>query len=574
MILTLQRRFRLLLVIPVALILVLVGSIGFFFARKFVFDQWTKLTRLKLEKAAHQISMRLDEKLRLVNLIDRAQHIPSAELTQAFLIQELINKPGVRFVDIDYLPEEKIKDGFYSMDENMPQGLYTMELCGDFGFCAPTMNAAALDRALRITKILEPSNGNSGKRLLVRIAFDSFLDPLTDMDLLKGSQAAIVTSTGVFLAHTDRDIWDRRRLGDNGDPFELRALEKISLNHHGQVLGDGTPPEKVLSFYKIDSINWYLALFSEGKIILAPMVRFSQFYVITAVGALIVVVLLIGFVTRPVARSIGQISEAAVKVQEGDYSVRLPEKGSDEIAILKRSFNGMIQGLKQREWIERTFGRYVDRKVAEELMNTPESLKLGGDKSTVTIMMADLRNFTSVSERLQPEQVIAMLNRYFARMIGVVERYKGIIVDFYGDAILVFFNGVDSEIESRAADALNCAMDMQREMDGFERENKAEGLPLIGMGVGIHTGEVIVGNIGAESRAKYGIVGSNVNLTARIQSAASLGKIVISQQTHDLLAEKMDVSREFSVCLKGVEGVKTLYEIDAMASTCIFPGTQ
>lgn len=574
MILTLQRRFRLLLVIPVALILIIVGSTGFFFAGKFVFDQWAKLTRLKLEKAAHQISMRLDEKLRLVNLIDQAQNIPKAELTQAFLTQQLISSPGVRFVDIAYLQPERKDDDFSAMAEETSQGLYTMELCGDFGFCAPTMNTAALDRALRITKILEPSNGNPGKRLLVRIAFDSFLDPLTDMDLIKGSQAAIVTSTGVFLAHTDRDYWDRQRLGDNGDPFELEALEQISMNHHGQVLGKGRPPDRVLSFYKIDSINWYLVLFSEGKIILAPMVRFSQFYVVTAVAALVIVVLLIGFVTRPVARSIGQISDAAIKVQEGDYSVRLPEKGSDEIAILMRSFNGMIEGLKKREWIERTFGRYVDRNVAEELMNRPESLKLGGDKSTVTIMMADLRNFTSVSERLQPEEVIALLNRYFARMIGVVERYKGIIVDFYGDAILVFFNGVDSEIQSRAADALNCAMDMQREMDGFMEENEAEGLPCIGMGVGIHTGEVIVGNIGAESRAKYGIVGSNVNLTARIQSAASLGKIVISQRTHDVLAEKMDVSREFSVCLKGVEGVKTLYEIDARASTCIFPGTQ
>jgi class 3 adenylate cyclase len=354
----------------------------------------------------------------------------------------------------------------------------------------------------------------------------------------------------------------------------LEALKQISLKHHGQVLGKGNPPDRVVSFYKIDSINWYLVLFSKGHIILAPMVRFSQFYIITALAALVVVILLIGFVTRPVANSISAISEAARKVQEGDYSVKLEERGSDEIALLKRSFNNMTEGLKQREWVERTFGRYVDRKVAEELLNRPESLKLGGEKATVTIMMADLRNFTSVSEQLPPEEVIAMLNRYFARMIQVVERYKGIIVDFYGDAILVFFNGVETDLVRRTADALNCAMDMQREMEGFKQENKAEGLPPIGMGVGIHTGEVIVGNIGAESRAKYGIVGSNVNLTARIQSAASSGRIVISEHTHEVLAKRMDVAREFSVCLKGVEGVKTLYEIDGTSSTCIFDGAQ
>jgi class 3 adenylate cyclase len=562
-------------VIPVAVIITCVGIIGFIYARQYIFDQWTTVTRLKLEKAAHQISMRLDEKLGLVNLIDQAQSMPHAELTQAFLVQELVELPGVRFIDIMPLEEGELSPENLGRMAGAPsEGLYTMELCGDFGFCAPTMNTAALDRALRIVKTLPPTNGNEGKRLLVRIGFESFLAPLTEMDMLKGSHAALVTSSGVFLAHTNRDIWGRQRLGDTGDPFELEALKQISMKHHGQVLGDGAPPERVVSFYKIDSINWYLVLFSKGEIILAPIVRFSQIYIITALGTLVVVILLIGFVTRPIGRSISRISEAAQKVQDGDYSVKLPEKGSDEIALLNSSFNNMIRGLRQREWIERTFGRYVDRKVAEELLHRPESLKLGGDKATVTIMMADLRNFTAASERLQPEDVIAMLNRYFARMISVVERYKGIIVDFYGDAILVFFNGVDPDLVTRTADALNCAMDMQREMEGFKTENQDLGLPALGMGVGIHTGEVIVGNIGAESRAKYGIVGSNVNLTARIQSAASAGKVVISEQTHEILAERMDVSREFSVCLKGVEGVKTLYEIDATSSSCIFPGNQ
>ena len=179
-------------------------------------------------------------------------------------------------------------------------------------------------------------------------------------------------------------------------------------------------------------------------------------------------------------------------------------------------------------------------------------------------MMADLRNFTSVSEKLTPEQVITIINRYFSRMINVIERYRGIIVDFYGDAVLVFFNGMQGDVKSRAADAVKCALEMQREQEGFAGENIVDGLPELQMGIGIHTGEVIVGNIGTESRAKYGIVGSDVNLTARIQGVAGGGKVVVSQETVETLGNWITVSGDFRVCLKGVEKDRELYEVESI----------
>ena len=215
-----------------------------------------------------------------------------------------------------------------------------------------------------------------------------------------------------------------------------------------------------------------------------------------------VILILIRTTTRSVASAISDIRAAAAKVSTGDYDVELAEDRSDEIGELKRSFNVMIDGLKQRDLIERTFGRYVDKKVAEELMSKPEALRLGGEKRTVSIMMSDLRDFTAKSERLQPEHVIKMLNSYFARMIAVIERHRGIVVDFYGDSILVFFNGTDADVSDRATDAVKCAMEMQQEMKGFRTENISLGLPEMSMGIGIHTGEVIVGNIGTESQGK------------------------------------------------------------------------
>ena len=219
-----------------------------------------------------------------------------------------------------------------------------------------------------------------------------------------------------------------------------------------------------------------MVLFSRGEVIMAPIIQFRFYYTLAGLVALGVILLLIRLTTRSVGRSVAEISAATARVEKGDYTVKLPEERSDEMGQLNRSFNHMIEGLKQRDLIEQTFGRYVDKSVAEELMSKPEALRLGGEKKTVTIMMSDLRNFTAISEKLQPEEVIKMLNRYFARMIAVIECYRGIIVDFYGDSILVFFNGMESDIALNALGAVKCALEMQQEHEGFVKENVAQGL--------------------------------------------------------------------------------------------------
>jgi class 3 adenylate cyclase len=194
-------------------------------------------------------------------------------------------------------------------------------------------------------------------------------------------------------------------------------------------------------------------------------------------------------------------------------------------------------------------------------MKRPEALSLGGEKHTVSIMMADLRGFTSTAEGLQPEEVIAILNRYFARIIAIIDQHAGIIVDFYGDSVLAFFNGIDDDIKKRAADAVSCALAMQKELAALSEENVRDGLPELAMGVGVNTGEVVVGNIGSETRAKYGIVGSPVNETDRIQSAADAGTVLVSEATYELLSDVLFVSDSCEKTLKGLHGRRCLYQV-------------
>ena len=567
---SLEKRFLVFLLIPLTLIVGLLAFGNFFVAKSYLLDQWAESTQLKLEKAAHQITMELDEKMELITLIGKAEDAPHSDLIQAFLIQQLAATKGVTFVDVQVSSERKPQQEKDVIPANDPtsyegDGLYTMELCGDFGFCAPITNAGALDRSLRIVKILGEPGKTPVKRLVVRIRFDSLITPVREMAQWQGSIPLLVTSTGQLLAADDKAFADRKQLGDNGDELEKTLLREIRTKAFGTVAGRGQPPELIIGFYKVPSINWYVVLISKGSTLMAPLVRFRFYALMAGLAGVMVVFLLVRLTTRSVARSISEISQASTRVREGDYSVLLPEKRKDEIGELNRNFNRMVEGLRQRDLIQETFGRYVDKAVAEELMKNPEALRLGGEKAIVTILMSDLRDFTPLSERLSPEEVIKLLNRYFARMIAVIERFKGIIVDFYGDSILVFFNGSDAEVDRRALDAIKCALEMQRDLQLFNQQNRSSNSPHLAMAIGIHTGEVVVGNIGTESRAKYGIVGAAVNLTDRIQATASGGSVVISEDTYMAISKWLTVSYDFRVCLKGISNQQNLYEIESVS---------
>ncbi|MHC5824709.1 MAG: adenylate/guanylate cyclase domain-containing protein, partial [Nostoc sp.] len=184
---------------------------------------------------------------------------------------------------------------------------------------------------------------------------------------------------------------------------------------------------------------------------------------------------------------------------------------------------------KRNQLIRQVFGRYLSDTVVANLLESPERLKLGGERRKITILTSDLRGFTALSERFAPEEVIHILNLYLEYMADLINHYQGTIDEFMGDGILVLF-GAPIGKEDDALRAVTCACAMQLAMVGVNEKMKTLGWPLLEMGIGINTGEVIVGNIGSEKRTKYGIVGSQVNLTYRIESYTSGGQILISEQ--------------------------------------------
>jgi len=211
----------------------------------------------------------------------------------------------------------------------------------------------------------------------------------------------------------------------------------------------------------------------------------------------------------------------------------------------------LAEQLKMRNrFIQETFGRYLSDAVVSGILESPDGLRLGGEKRTVTMLMSDLRGFSAMAERLAPEQVVRVINNYLGTMADVVLARDGTIDEFIGDSVLGFF-GAPVAREDDARRALLCALEMQRGMERVNLRNLEEGLPAVEMGIAVHTGDVVVGNIGSEKRAKYGAVGGHVNLTARIEGYTCGGQILISERTLAAAGEGIVTGGSLLVRAKG-----------------------
>lgn len=217
---------------------------------------------------------------------------------------------------------------------------------------------------------------------------------------------------------------------------------------------------------------------------------------------------------RNLSRPVQQLAEHTRQVATGDYSRRLELDRADELGELAGAFNQMTTGLAERDRVRDLLGKVVSPEIATQLLRS--DVQLGGEEREVTVLFSDLRDFTSLSEKLPPAEVLALLNRYLDRMSGIVERHGGVIDKYIGDAIMALF-GAPVALPHAAARAISAAQDMKAALAELNRELAAEGKPALGIGIGINTGRVIAGNMGSATRLNYTVIGDAVNLAARLE---------------------------------------------------------
>ena len=265
------------------------------------------------------------------------------------------------------------------------------------------------------------------------------------------------------------------------------------------------------------------------------------------------------YITKPVER-MELLARVRAGLRERAIQRELKES-NDRLVAFNSEIRNLNEELERRNgFIRRVFGRYLSDEIVSSLLETPDGLKLGGEKRKVTIMMSDLRGFSTFSERLPPESVVLLLNNYLSRMTDIIDKYGGTIDEFIGDAILVIF-GAPQIYGDNAERAVACALAMQLGMDEVNAKNEADGLPRIEMGIGLDTGEVIVGNIGSRKRAKYGVVGKHVNMAARIESFTIGGQTLISQSTYEEVAQTVRLFDQITITAKGSSEPITIYDV-------------
>ncbi len=257
----------------------------------------------------------------------------------------------------------------------------------------------------------------------------------------------------------------------------------------------------------------------------------------------VVAVVLVGiWVSARIVRPILELVHAARQVERGELLHKVVVSTEDEIGLLGHAFNRMVQGLRVKEYIRDAFGRFVSRDVSESILQG--RIRLQGEKRVTSMLFADIRDFTRLSEEYAPDAMVRILNEYFTAMVEVAQSFGGTVNKFGGDSTLVIF-GAPVHHHDHADRAVRSALKMRRRLAQLNAERVTRGEVPIRMGIGINTGEVVAGTVGSVDRMEYTVIGDAVNLSARVQG---LNKefpeydILISEYTHTALQDRESYS--------------------------------
>lgn len=347
------------------------------------------------------------------------------------------------------------------------------------------------------------------------------------------------------------------------DLSSLPIVKEMSVSRidNGQTrYVDGNGIKYLGSFKKIDLANiGVIATAEEGKAFRSVYLTIYRNILILVIvlGASIIIALLFSkTLTRPIHRLVTLMK----KVKEGDFSYRIKKMPNDEMGILMNSFNTMNAGLSERERIKSTFGRFVNKEIAEQALHG--ELKLGGERKELAVFFSDIRSFTQMSESMEPEAVVTFLNDYMTRMVQCVNDTHGVVDKFIGDSIMAVW-GAPVSHDNDSKNAIECALMMREALIRFNEERKAQKLSPVHMGCGINTGPALAGQIGSKDRMEYTVIGDTVNLASRIESLNKpfATDILISDETFKKVRGEYLVAKMQPITVKGKKDVIQIWAV-------------
>lgn len=348
----------------------------------------------------------------------------------------------------------------------------------------------------------------------------------------------VVDDDGIIIQHPDpralyhtlaplppdmvRQLLAEKRFGANVTEiksFNLPELKKAMLGG-GAGFAEFESPlglgPAIVGYAPLAELGWVAGV-SEPKAVYSQPLRhmfLNALYAVAVVGVLSIVIALL--FARTFTHPARALAEGAKAVEQGRYdAARVDVVGEDELGQLAHTFNAMIEGVKARERERDIFGRVVSPAVREKLLSG--EIRLGGENRRVSVLFSDIRGFSSLSERMSPQDVVALLNEYLTEMAEAIRPWQGYINNFIGDAIVVIFGAPESRGETEWA-AVGAALDMKRRLESLNMRRREMGDVALQTGIGISTGKVVAGQVGSLDRFLYTVIGDTVNVAARLET--------------------------------------------------------
>ncbi len=289
------------------------------------------------------------------------------------------------------------------------------------------------------------------------------------------------------------------------------------------------------------------------KSVYAVINRTTYRIILFSLAVLFIAIILIRIFSNGITNPIKELVAASNKIENGEFELDIKPRTRDEIGLLTSSFVQMGKGLAEREKLMISFSKFTNKTIAQKAASG--ELTLGGETRNATIFFSDIRSFTAMSEKMQPNEVVEFLNSYMTKMVECVNKTNGVVDKYIGDAIMAVWGAPESS-GSAAADALNAvgaALMMRGALYKFNKERAEKGLLPVKIGCGINSGPVVAGQIGSDERMEYTVIGDAVNLASRTEALNKpfTTDILITENTYNLIKEKIIVEEMPGVHVKG-----------------------
>jgi HAMP domain-containing protein len=383
---TLQGRLILLLLVPIFLTIFAGGVVSFIYTRNLMLNQWNESAVLKLQRAAHNLEMQILKPIELLNIFYLSTYFKNTMKFEKQLIKSLSALKGVVKVTVTHLKQNKRNGSGPNFSMYMgSDGQMQLHRSKILKITEPEYDADADQETVKLILPLSNTLDQIVGNIEITMSFKYLLKDIFKLGWWQSDMACIVDRNGKYLVHTNMLMKGRQFLGETDDLIETAVLKGIKIGPFGTVNSGGHPPDMVAGFQKLEHLPWTIILFARGEKIFKPIIQYRNAFALGGILIILIILVLIRLQVGPIVDKIEKLSKDAKKVAKGEYGNPIETETKDEIGQLIRNYNSMVKGLKERDCIRDSFGRYIDPDFAKLLLEHPDAGELGGKRRQVAI---------------------------------------------------------------------------------------------------------------------------------------------------------------------------------------------